>query len=194
MITKEQALEHLSQVYEYCLTLPGGVNHVMSREMAVWLQRHWAQSGVNAANEKRRAKNTESRKPAQPSESGGLKNFVHPKSQAARMGERTAPPSNAVEVALPPAEVEQVEADQKRRGRIERQNPVAADDGGQVIPLSDTDLKTVGVMKPRAILSEFGEKRITAALLNNFNVPEDELPESGAQRAAMLKQMVNSVK
>lgn len=189
MITKEQALEHMAQVYAYCLTLPGGVNHVMSREMAVWLQRHWAQAGVNAANEKRRAKNTESRKPAQPSESGGLKNFVHPKSQAARMGERTAPPSNAVEVALPPAEVEP-----KRRGRIERQNPVAVDDGGQVIPLSDTDMKAVGVMKPRAILSEFGESRITAALLNNFNVPEDELPESGAQRAALLKQMVNSVK
>ena len=110
------------------------------------------------------------------------------------MGELTAPPSNAVEVALPQAQVEQVEAGQKRRGRIERQNPVAEDDGVQDIPLSDTDLKTVGVMKPRAILSEFGESRITAALLNNFNVPEDELPESGAQRAAMLKQKVNSGK
>jgi hypothetical protein len=54
-------------------------------------------------------------------------------------------------------------------------------------PISDSDLETITVMKPRAILEMFGEGRITAALVG-MGLTEDEMPDSGAQKAAMLKQ------
>jgi len=182
--TKEEALEHIAQVYDYAIGLSGGPNHPLSRELAVWMQRHWAMAGVNAANEKRRAKNTASKQPTPaPVSESGLRKFVHPKSPEAKAGEKLAPKPNAVEVLLPLEEVQESQAPRQRREKPKSQNHVAGDD----TPISDSDLETITVMKPRAILEMFGEGRITAALIG-LGVMDDEMPNSGAQKAAMLKQ------
>jgi len=111
------------------------------------------------------------------------KEFVHPKSPEAKAGEKLAPKPNAVEVLLPLEEVQEHQAPRQRREKPKSQNPVAGND----TPISDSDLETIGVMKPRAILEMFGEGRITAALIG-LGVTDDEMPDSGAQKAAMLKQ------
>jgi hypothetical protein len=182
--TKEEALEHIAQVYDYAIGLSGGPNHPLARELAVWMQRHWATAGVNAANEKRRAKNIASKQPTPaPVTESSLKRFVHPKSPEAKAGEKLAPKPNAVEVLLPLEEVQESQAPRQRREKPKGLSHVAGDD----TPISDSDLETIAVMKPRAILEMFGEGRITAALIG-LGVTEDEMPDSGAQKAAMLKQ------
>ncbi len=182
--TKEEALEHIAQVYDYAIGLSGGPSHPLSRELAVWMQRHWATAGVNAANEKRRAKNIASKQPTPaPVTESSLRKFLHPKSPEAKAGEKLAPKPNAVEVSLPLEEVQEHQAPRQRREKQKSQNPVAGDDA----IISDSDLETITVMKPRAILEMFGEGRITAALIG-LGVTEDEMPDSGAQKAAMLKQ------
>ena len=182
--TKEEALEHIAQVYDYAIGLSGGPNHPLARELAVWMQRHWATAGVNAANEKRRAKNIASKQPTPaPVTESSLRKFLHPKSPEAKLGEKLAPKPNAVEVLLPLEEVQEHQAPRQRREKQKSQNPVAGDDA----LISDSDLETITVMKPRAILEMFGEGRITAAL-TNLGVTDDEMPDSGAQKAAMLKQ------
>jgi hypothetical protein len=148
------------------------------------MQRHWATAGVNAANEKRRAKNIASKQPTPaPVTESSLKRFVHPKSPEAKAGEKLAPKPNAVEVLLPLEEVQESQAPRQRREKPKGLSHVAGDD----TPISDSDLETIAVMKPRAILEMFGEGRITAALIG-LGVTEDEMPDSGAQKAAMLKQ------
>ena len=182
--TKEEALEHIAQVYDYAIGLSGGPNHPLARELAVWMQRHWATAGVNAANEKRRAKNIASKQPTPaPVTESSLKRFVHPKSPEAKAGEKLAPKPNAVEVLLPLEEVQESQAPRQRREKPKGLSHVAGDD----TPISDSDLETIAVMKPRAILEMFGEGRITAALVG-MGLTEDEMPDSGAQKAAMLKQ------
>lgn len=182
--TKEEALEHIAQVYDYAIGLSGGLNYPLARELAVWMQRHWATAGVNAANEKRRAKNIASKQPTPaPVTESSLKKFVHPKSPEAKAGENLAPKPKDVEVLLPLEEVQEHQAPRQRREKPKGQNPAAGDDA----PISDSDLETITVMKPRAILEMFGEGRITAALIG-LGVTEDEMPDSGAQKAAMLKQ------
>jgi hypothetical protein len=201
--TKEEALEHIAQVYDYAIGLSGGPNHPLARELAVWMQRHWATAGVNAANEKRRAKNIASKQPTPaPVTESSLKRFVHPKSPEAKAGEKLAPKPNAVEVLLPLEEVQESQAPRQRREKPKGLSHVAgvdADTAAAVLqdfsnmaksvmaPISDSDLETITVMKPRAILEMFGEGRITSAL-TALGVTEDEMPDSGAQKAAMLKQ------
>lgn len=186
-VTKEQALEHIAEVYEYASSLSSGPNHPLARELATWMQRHWAQAGVNAANTKRREKNVLSKQAvAQPAEST-LQKFVHPKSPAAKLGE-TATPKPAAQVSPKPQKPLQGSPPPPIRPLPVKEppkslNPVAADD----TPLSDSDLKTIAVMRTRAILETFGEARITAAL-KAMGITEDEMPDSGAQKAAMLKQ------
>jgi hypothetical protein len=97
--------------------------------------------------------------------------------------EKLAPKPNAVEVLLPLEEVQESQAPRQRREKPKGLSHVAGDD----TPISDSDLETIAVMKPRAILEMFGEGRITAALIG-LGVTEDEMPDSGAQKAAMLKQ------
>jgi hypothetical protein len=187
-VTKEQALDHIAEVYEYTLSLPGGPSHILSRELATWMQRHWAQAGANAATDKRRAKNTASKQataPA-PAQSDDLKNFVHPKSPKGRLGEKKAP-SNAVEIPLP-VEAQQEQPRPQSQGRQKSQSPVAADES-ETGPLSESEKEIAAVMKPRAILGQFGETRILATL-KALNVPADEMPDSVAQMAAMMKQLI----
>lgn len=193
-VTKEQALEHIAEVYEYAMSLPGGPSHIFARELSTWMQRHWAQAGANAAIDKRRAKNTASKQAATPApaQSDGLQKFVHPKSPEAKAGEMLTPKSNAVEVPLP------VEAQQEQptrpplQGRPKSQNPVAGDDAA-IGPLSDSEKEIAAVMKPRAILGQFGESRILATL-KALNVQTDDLPDSAAQMAAMMKQLIGAKK
>ena len=189
-VTKEQALDHIAEVYEYAMSLPGGPSHLLARELAIWMQRHWAQAGANAATDKRRAKNTASKQattPA-PAQSDGLQNFVHPKSPEGRLGEKKAP-SNAVEVPLP---VEAQQEQPRPQGRQKSQSPVAADES-ETGPLSESEKEIAAVMKPRAILGQFGETRILATL-KALNVPADEMPDSAAQMAAMMKQLIGAKK
>lgn len=184
-VTKEQALEHIAEVYEYAMSLPGGPSHILARELSTWMQRHWAQAGANAAIDKRRAKNTASKQTATPAQSDGLKKFVHPKSPEAKAGETLTPKSDAVEVPLPLEEAQPGQPRPQSQGRPKSQSPVAGDDA----PLSESDFETIAVMKPRTILAQFGEVRITAAL-KALGVSDDEMPDSGAQKAAMLKQLI----
>ena len=198
--TKEEALEHIAQVYDYAIGLSGGPSHPLSRELAVWMQRHWATAGVNAANEKRRAKNIASKQPTPaPVTESSLRKFLHPKSPEAKLGEKLAPKPNAVEVLLPLEEVQEHQAPRQRREKPKVLSHVVGVDAETLTgslenfaksvmsPISDSDLETITVMKPRAILEMFGEGRITAAL-TALGVTEDEMPDSGAQKAAMLKQ------
>ncbi len=201
--TKEEALEHIAQVYDYAIGLSGGPSHPLSRELAVWMQRHWATAGVNAANEKRRAKNIASKQPTPaPVTESSLRKFLHPKSPEAKLGEKLAPKPNAVETSLPLEEVQEHQAPRQRREKPKGLSHVVgvdADTAAAVLqdfsnmaksvmaPISDSDLETITVMKPRAILEMFGEGRITSAL-TALGVTEDEMPDSGAQKAAMLKQ------
>lgn len=184
-VTKEQALEHIAEVYEYAMSLPGGPSHILARELSTWMQRHWAQAGANAAIDKRRAKNTASKQAAAPAQSDVLQKFVHPKSPEAKAGEKLTPKSNAVEVPLPLEEAQPGQPRPQSPGRQKSQSPAAGDDA----PLSESDLETIAVMKPRTILAQFGEGRITAAL-KALGVSDDEMPDSGAQMAAMMKQLI----
>ena len=204
-VTKEQALDHIAEVYEYAMSLPGGPSHILARELAAWMQRHWAQAGANAAIDKRRAKNTASKQAATPApaQGDGLKKFVHPKSPEGRLGEMKAP-SNAVEVPLP------VEARQEPQrpplpGRQKSQNLVVGVSAEELTdnlksfseavagPLSESEKEVAAVMKPRAILGQFGEARILATL-KALNVEADDLPDSAAQMAAMMKQLIGAKK
>lgn len=187
-VTKEQALEHIAEVYEYAMSLPGGPSHILARELSTWMQRHWAQAGANAAIDKRRAKNTASKQAATPAQSDGLQKFVHPKSPEAKAGEMLAPKSNAVEAPIPLAESQVGQPRPQSQGRQKSQNPAAGDDAATG-PLSDSEKEVAAVMKPRAILGQFGESRILDTL-KALNVQADDLPDSAAQMAAMMKQLI----
>lgn len=188
-VTKQEALDHIAEVYEYTLGLPGGPSHILSRELAVWMQRHWAQAGANAATEKRRAKNTASKQAtiSLPAQSDGLQKFVHPKSPEGRLGEMKAP-SNAVQVSLPPDPQQEQPTRPQSPGQQKSQSPVAGDES-ETGPLSDSEKEVAAVMKPRAILGQFGEPRILATL-KALNVQAEDLPDSAAQMAAMMKQLI----
>lgn len=189
-VTKEQALDHIAKVYEYAMSLPGGPSQILARELAAWMQRHWAQAGANAAIDKRRAKNTASKQAATPApaQGDGLQKFVHPKSPEAKAGEMLAPKSNAVEVPLPLEEAQVGQPRPQSQGRQKSQNPAAGDDAASG-PLSDSEKEVAAMMKPRAILGQFGESRILATL-KALNVQADDLPDSAAQMAAMMKQLI----
>lgn len=187
-VTKEQALEHIAEVYEYAMSLPGGPSHILARELSTWMQRHWAQAGANAAIDKRRAKNTASKQAATPAQSDGLQKFVHPKSPEAKAGEMLAPKSNAVEAPIQLAESQVGQPRPQSQGRQKSQNPAAGDDTATG-PLSDSEKEVAVVMKPRAILGQFGESRILATL-KALNVQADDLPDSAAQMAAMMKHLI----
>ena len=189
-VTKEEALDHIAEVYEYAMSLPGGPSHILARELSVWMQRHWAQAGANAATEKRRAKNTASKQATAPAlaQGDGLKKFVHPKSPEGKAGETLAPKSNVVQVSLPPDPQQEQPTRQRSQGRQKSQNPVAGDESATG-PLSDSEKEVAAVMKPRAILGQFGESRILATL-KALNVQAEDLPDSAAQMAAMMKQLI----
>jgi hypothetical protein len=147
--TKEEALEHIAQVYDYAIGLSGGPSHPLARELAVWMQRHWATAGVNAA--KRKAAGKEHRIETANTRAGNgkqPKEICTPEKPEAKAGEKLAPKPNAVEVLLPLEEVQESQAPRQRREKPKGLSHVAGDD----TPISDSDLETIAVMKPRAIL------------------------------------------
>lgn len=189
-ITKEQALDHMAEVYEYCLSTNNvGFNHIMSRELFVWMQRHWASAGVERAQVIRRkvtAEKKEEKKTVAPgtteAQAKGLTIF---KPQASGAHRFKAPLK-----AMDPPKVSRIEttpeadqpAPQPQSPPTEEKQKVAA------VELTADELAALVDTKPRAILSQYGEPRISLTLQTVFNVSEEDMPSSGSQKAALLKQ------
>lgn len=192
MITKEQALEHISEVYEWSLTHLG-FNHTMSRELFIWMQRTWAKAGTDRAQEIRR-KVTAANKEKKTVSSGtteaqakGLTTLAYtriPQSGATRFNaplkQMERKPGSRIETPEEQAEAPEVQPQQP----AEKKARVAA------VELSADELSGLAEMKPRTILSEFKEPRITATLERVYSVSEEDMPGSGSQKAALLKQKV----
>lgn len=192
MITKEQALDHIAEVYEYSLTALG-FNHVMSREMFVWMQRTWAKAGVERASQIRR-KVTQANKEKKTTAPGvteaqakGLKVFSHPRVRQSGESRFKAPlqkmqakPGSRIEA---PQEVQQPEAPQSPP--VEKKEKAAA-----AVELTPDELAGLQDLKPRAILMQFKEPRIELTLKKTFGVDGEDMPGSGSQKAALLKQKV----
>lgn len=193
MISKEQALEHISEVYEWSLTHLG-FNHTMSRELFVWMQRTWAKSGTDRAQEVRR-KVTAANKEKKTVSTGtteaqakGLTTLAYTKTQQSGATRFNAPlkqlerkPGSRIETP----EEAQAEVQEAPPQQVEKKQKAAA------VELTPDELAGIDAKsKPRAILTEFGEPRITATLEKVYGVSEDDMPGSGSQKAALLKQKV----
>ena len=192
MITKEQALEHISEVYEWSLNNLG-FNHTMSRELFVWMQRTWAKAGTDRAQEIRR-KITVANKEKKTMSAGtteaqakGLTTLAYtriPQSGATRFNaplkQMERKPGSRIETPEEQAEAPEVQPQQP----AEKKARVAA------VELSADELAGLAEMKPRTILSEFKEPRITVTLEKVYGMSEEDMPGSGSQKAALLKQKV----
>lgn len=191
-ITKEQALDHMAEVYEYCLSTNNvGFNHIMSRELFVWMQRHWASAGVERAQVIRRkvtAEKKEEKKTVAPgtteAQAKGLTTFKPHLSGAPRF--------KAPLKAMDPPKTSRIETIQKveqpapqpQSPPTEKKQKVAA------VELTADELAALVKSKPRAIFTQYGEPRISLTLQTVFNVSEEDMPSSGSQKAALLKQKV----
>lgn len=191
-ITKEQALEHMAEVYEYCLSTNNlGFNHTMSRELFVWMQRHWASAGVERAQVIRRkvtAEKKEEKKTVAPgtteAQAKGLTTFKPLQSGAPRF--------KAPLKAMDPPKVSRIETAQEAEHPAPQPQspPTEKKEKVAVTELTADELAALVQSKPRAILSQYGEPRISLTLQTVFNVSEEDMPSSGSQKAALLKQKV----
>jgi len=197
-MSKEQALTSLAAVHEYALN-DLGPNHPMTRDMAVWLQRHFGAQGTAAINANARAKTTASKQAAAPAKNGGnpaLKVFRHPalkqeaQSAAATPGEPKAEPRKPLRKAeIKPRPVErQPEAESPGT-----ENPAlvaAADTGLTAIPA--TDFPAIKDMKPHGIVLKYGGAAIAETLRQAFEVDDADIPPKANQKAAMLKAKIQA--
>lgn len=192
MITKEQALEHISEVYEWALNNLG-FNHTMSRELLIWMQRTWAKAGTDRAQEIRRkvtAANKEKKTAsavATEAQAKGLTTLAYtriPQSGATRFNAPLKKLERKPGSRIETPEEAQVEVQEAPPQPVEKKQKAAA------VELTTDELAGLAEMKPRAILSEFKEPRITVTLENVYGVSEEDIPGSGSQKAALLKQKV----
>lgn len=187
-MSKEQALQALGSVHAYALNALGP-NHTMTRDMAIWLQRHFGAQGTATIQANSRAKAAASKEPSNAGPST-LKKFVHPKSEAHGVAASAGEPPKKLQVAEkrpgrlePPAEP--VGVRQEAPATVNK-NPVAAE------PLDEHDLKDLKGLKPRVIANRYKSARIAATLRECFDVSDDEMPKSEMQMAAMLKAKANA--
>lgn len=198
----------MGTVYEYAISLSGGPTNPLAREMAVWLQRHWAGAGSDLIIAKRRDKNAQGKVVAFEQQQKKLVKFQHPKAadivndfealeQPEGLGELTGAEENPEPAPNPTEENPEAQqpapnATQIPAENIERQNPVAADDAGAVAAeysqITKEEFKDFADAKPRAIHEAFGDGRITQTLVVTFGVTAAQMPAREIQRAALLKQ------
>lgn len=187
-VTKEEALDHIAEVYEYSLTSLG-FNHQMSREFYTWMQRTWAKAGVDRANQIRRTvtQSSKEKKTVAPgmteAEAKGLKVFsssTTPQTSAERfrapLKQMSPPKVSRIET------LEDTKQEQPQRPPIEKNERIAA------VELTEAELESLADLKPRAILAQFKESAIELTLKTVFGVQYEDMPNSGSQKAALLKQ------
>lgn len=189
-VTKEQALHHITQVYNYALGF--GNTHPFARDVEVWMSRQWGQTGTMAVLAVKREKNAKAKAPhVNATEPRALVKFVHPKSPEANATNEDSEPA----FQPPPQQAEAVEGQEpSRRGRKpkvqqaeqpkqplrdEDENPVA-----EAEPLTNAELSAVKGMAPQEILKGFGEARLSATL-EGLEIDHSDL--SGTQKAAAVK-------
>jgi hypothetical protein len=195
-VTKEEALQAITTVYRYALSL--GNSHPMARDISVWMVRQWNLSGTMAVQAVQREKNANAKSakaaPVNTTDQPGRVKFVHPKSPQAQAVEPE--PTPAFQSPLQPETAQSGEGQdsQQRRGRKQKhkteqpetaqpqegeESPVVAAD-----PLNSAELSEVKGMGIREILHTFGEARLTATL-EILEIEHAEL--SGSQKAAAVK-------
>lgn len=186
-VTKEQALDHIAEVYEYSLTHLG-FNHLQSRDIFIWMQRTWAKAGVDRANQIRRTvtQASKEKKTVAPgmteAEAKGLKVFSI--STAQTSGERFKAPLKQME----PPKVSRIETVEEAKQEQPQSLPTEKKEKIAAVELTTAELSSLTELKPRAILMQFTEPRIELALKTVYGVDEEDMPSSGSQKAALLKQ------
>lgn len=194
-VTKEEALQAITTVYRYALSL--GNSHPFARDISVWMVRQWNLSGTMAVQAVQREKNANAKSakaaPVNTTDKPGRVKFVHPKSPQAQAVETE--PTPAFPSPLQPETAQSGEGqDSQRRGRKPKskpeqsataesregeESPVAAAD-----PLNSIELSEVKGMGIREILHKFGEARLTATL-EVLEIEHADL--HGSQKAAAVK-------
>lgn len=194
-ITKEEALQAITTVYRYALSL--GNSHPFARDISVWMTRQWNLSGTMAVQAVQREKNANAKSakaaPVNTTEHPKRVKFVHPKSPQAQAVEAEPEPafqSPLQQIAAPSGEGQ----DSPRRGRKPKaqaeHHPTAPDqEGGEspvaaAEPLTTAELSEIKGMALPGILSKFGESRLSATL-EVLKIEHAEL--SGSQKAAAVK-------
>lgn len=189
MITKEQALDHIAEVYEYSITALG-FNHPMSRELYIWIQRTWLKAGVDRANQIRRTvtQSNKEKKTVAPgmteAEAKGLKVFSGSTTQIS--GERFRAPLKQ----MAPPKVSRIETPEEAKQELPQTEPIEKNERIAAVELTAAELESITDLKPRAILMQFKEAAIELTLKTVFGVEEEDIPNSGSQKAALLKQKV----
>lgn len=207
-VTKEEALQAITTVYRYALSL--GNSHPFARDISVWMTRQWNLNGTMAVQSVQREKNANAKSakavPVNTTDRPNRVKFVHPKSPQAQaiiktgatadeLWEALSDFSAAFQSPLQPETAQSGEGQEtQRRGRKpkskpeqpetaqpqeEGESPVAAAD-----PLNKAELSEVKNMGIREILHKFGEARLTATL-EILEIEHAEL--SGSQKAAAVK-------
>ncbi len=194
-VTEEQALEHITQVYRYALSL--GNSHPMARDIAVWMTRQWNLNGTMAVQSVQREKNANAKAKTAVSvnttDAPNRVKFIHPKSPQAQAQKQEIATEPLPYFMPPPQQAQAVEGEEPpRRGRKPKMQTQAAEqpqEGAEshvaaADPLNNAELLAVKGMSLPEILKNFGEARLSATL-EILEIEHAEL--SGSQKAAAVK-------